>query len=271
MDPDQLRAAARPLRGRDVLAASVPPAIFIALLCIYLVAPEFYLRNVLEERSREGQLVERLTAWGAFLGAVTLGTAAWRLHTRSGALGVSLWRSPRTAIARRGGCLLLAIMACAAFFFWGEELSWGQHFFGWKTPESYAEYSVETNLHNFSAWWMPSVQSVGSVFLCIVYFALPLWWKLRPQNFAGIHGFAAAAPAWPAIFAMGFAFGVKLLKGAYRAVGDVSAEAPAFYTQYLEQINEQHEMLIAFALVLHGVYALAAPVSLLEGELADAG
>jgi len=39
-------------------------------------------------------------------------------------------------------------------YFAGEELSWGQHLFGWSTPVDLAEINdqQETNLHNISSW-----------------------------------------------------------------------------------------------------------------------
>lgn len=41
-----------------------------------------------------------------------------------------------------------------AFYFAGEEISWGQHFIGWETPETIALLNDqnETNLHNMSSW-----------------------------------------------------------------------------------------------------------------------
>lgn len=41
-----------------------------------------------------------------------------------------------------------------AFYFGGEELSWGQHLFGWATPEYLQALNDqgETNLHNMSSW-----------------------------------------------------------------------------------------------------------------------
>ena len=41
-----------------------------------------------------------------------------------------------------------------AFYFAGEEISWGQHYFAWATPESVALLNDqnETNLHNMSSW-----------------------------------------------------------------------------------------------------------------------
>lgn len=44
----------------------------------------------------------------------------------------------------------LAVFALGAVYFAGEELSWGQHVFGWSTPEGWADFNDqgETNLHN---------------------------------------------------------------------------------------------------------------------------
>ena len=46
----------------------------------------------------------------------------------------------------------LVLAALAALFFGGEEASWGQHYFGWKTPDSISKVNAqdETNLHNIS-------------------------------------------------------------------------------------------------------------------------
>jgi hypothetical protein len=48
--------------------------------------------------------------------------------------------------------VLLAAVAC--LYIAGEEVSWGQTFFHWKTPESWAAINVqeETNLHNLGAF-----------------------------------------------------------------------------------------------------------------------
>lgn len=48
--------------------------------------------------------------------------------------------------------LLIAALGC--FYIAGEEVSWGQHFLEWSTPEYWAAYNDqnETNLHNTSSW-----------------------------------------------------------------------------------------------------------------------
>ena len=48
---------------------------------------------------------------------------------------------------------LIAAFGC--FYVGGEEVSWGQHFLNWNTPEYWAAINDqnETNLHNTSAWF----------------------------------------------------------------------------------------------------------------------
>lgn len=47
---------------------------------------------------------------------------------------------------------ILYLFAAASLYIAGEEMSWGQHWFGWGTPESWSEINRqdETNLHNTS-------------------------------------------------------------------------------------------------------------------------
>jgi len=49
----------------------------------------------------------------------------------------------------------VALCSGGCVFFTGEELSWGQHLFGWATPESLLAINDqgETNLHNISSWF----------------------------------------------------------------------------------------------------------------------
>jgi hypothetical protein len=46
------------------------------------------------------------------------------------------------------------IFAVGAVYWAGEEVSWGQHFFGWLTPEGWSAMNdqQETNLHNIGSW-----------------------------------------------------------------------------------------------------------------------
>lgn len=48
--------------------------------------------------------------------------------------------------------IFLIINVCGLFYYAGEEISWGQHFFNWNSPEFFKELNnqKETNLHNIS-------------------------------------------------------------------------------------------------------------------------
>lgn len=49
---------------------------------------------------------------------------------------------------------VVLLISLASFFFMGEEASWGQHYFNWKTPDAFARHHIldnkqhESNLHN---------------------------------------------------------------------------------------------------------------------------
>lgn len=78
----------------------------------------------------------------------------------------------------------LVLLAIGAIYFCGEEASWGQHYFGWSTPESWkqANYQGETNLHNIDEFRIldslpRNLLSAGIIVSCVFW---PLWkWARR--------------------------------------------------------------------------------------------
>lgn len=83
------------------------------------------------------EFFEHLSAW-LFLLSSLLSLGAWVHSNRRGASGL-----------RKVSYVLLALFFFVAF---GEELSWGQHYLGYTTPESLAGLNQqgEVNLHNLS-------------------------------------------------------------------------------------------------------------------------
>ncbi len=77
----------------------------------------------------------------------------------------------------------LTIFALGCFFTAGEELSWGQHFFGWSTPESLAAINKqqETNLHNINGF-ANKTRTILSSLLFIFGALLPLYRKFKHQR-----------------------------------------------------------------------------------------
>ncbi len=198
---------------------------------------------MLQSGRREFQLVELLTFSEALLAGILLLGAAHRL-----------WHGPRPPGGRPAplyATALMGLVGIAALFFAAEEISWGQTFLGWDTPESYRSRSGETNLHNMDL--LVSVQTLGSIFLGAVFFAIPLAWRKR-DSLGLPPGLGPAIPPGPAVFTVAFAFCWKAWKNLYRVLydGDVDT-ATVFYVQFLEQINEQKEMFCAQGLLFYGL------------------
>ncbi|MDZ7735000.1 MAG: hypothetical protein U5P41_01795 [Gammaproteobacteria bacterium] len=62
-------------------------------------------------------------------------------------------------------------------YFAGEEVSWGQHFFDWQTPEELATINDqrETNLHNISSWFDQKPRFLLELFVLFGGVILPAW------------------------------------------------------------------------------------------------
>jgi hypothetical protein len=86
------------------------------------------------------------------LGAVELATPVVALVAAG--VGVAAW-CRGGALPRRWlrGWLVLVTFGC--IYIAGEELSWGQHLFGWSTPDYIGTLNdqKETNIHNISSWF----------------------------------------------------------------------------------------------------------------------
>lgn len=222
------------------------------LLGTWLVAPGFYLRHVLQAEARETQIVEFITFGSGFAAGLLLLWCTWRLWRRRAQFG---WLAPGT----------VGMIALASVFFAGEEVSWGQTYFGWETPPEYKAISYETNLHNVEheielplpfldepLVLRPSVQGLGSLFIITMFIAVPLLWRLKGHGGLPANLEPAIAEA-PVVWCVAVAFIWKFVKDGYRALSP-GYEEQRFYQEFMEQINEHKEMLIAVALLMYGLY-----------------
>ena len=75
--------------------------------------------------------------------------------------------------------LMLVTVAC--IYFAGEEISWGQSFFHWSTPEVISRINdqQETNLHNMSSWFDQKPRLLLALGVLIGGIILPLWRKWK--------------------------------------------------------------------------------------------
>jgi hypothetical protein len=151
----------------------IPVAILIALPIVSHLAPGFYYRHILPE----GYGVLELSHFfvplaGFFLGVQLLFNARVRANL--------IW------------WLLILFGTLACFYTAGEEHSWGQHFFGWETPDDWGKINRqdETNLHNVSPLFNTLPRAVLEVAILICGLVLPLLaWLGRPIRLKGLEPF----------------------------------------------------------------------------------
>ncbi len=228
---------------------ATPIALLGLLILTYLVAPDFYLRYVLEYQHREYQAVEMITFGASLLAAPLLMFAAWRAWRDRPTLPPGATLHQRFDQAFPAGILLS--LALASFFLAGEEVSWGQTFKYWGIAEIDKPRTHETNIHNNLDIPM---QTVGQVYLMAVIFGVPIAWKFRRA--LNLPAFWRPAVAdGPVIFCTAVALAWKFVKELYvGAFGDEPDDR--FYVDFIEQLNEQKEMLVAVALLMFGLFRL---------------
>lgn len=75
----------------------------------------------------------------------------------------------------------MGIFLLGAIYYAGEELSWGQHYFGWGTPEQWTEFNdqQETNLHNTAAIFDQIPRTLLSIAALIGGVLIPLYRKFK--------------------------------------------------------------------------------------------
>lgn len=144
----------------------LPVAVAVVLSALAFVSPNFYDTYM----SPETGVVETvqfallvLTAW-----------LAARLLTR---------RAVAKAHWFRVWSLLLLV---GAIYVGGEEASWGQHYLGWSTPDTWQAVNDqnETNLHNTSSWLDQKPRAILEVAVLFGALLLPLARRTRlyPRN-----------------------------------------------------------------------------------------
>lgn len=112
-----------------------PPLLLVLIVPVKIIAPAFYATWIDGELGLIELATPLISIAGAIVGITLLGISR-NLPTAR----LRLW-------------VLLTTLGCV--YFAGEELSWGQHLFGWGTP-AYLEAvndQEETNLHNISSWF----------------------------------------------------------------------------------------------------------------------
>ncbi len=75
----------------------------------------------------------------------------------------------------------MVLFLLGSIYYAGEEISWGQHFFGWGTPEQWTEFNdqQETNLHNTAAIFDQIPRTLLSIAALIGGVLIPIFRKYK--------------------------------------------------------------------------------------------
>lgn len=150
-----------PAKGEAWWWLWLPIAAALAIIVTFRTAEQFYRDWILPEGYGVLELSQFLLAFAGFVIALRL---LFRPYVK-------------------GWGLLFA--ACAVFtvaclFIAGEEHSWGQHFFHWRTPEYWSEINrqQETNLHNSFSAFNHLPQLVLEIGIVVGGILMPLWQRV---------------------------------------------------------------------------------------------
>jgi len=157
----------------DFIWAIFPPLMLLLLILFAYVDPDLF--QLMMAKDDEGGIVEHATVL-VLLPGIVAGFAAFIYHRKN---LPHLWL---------GWWVLMWTLAC--LFFAGEEVSWGQWFFDWKSPEVFKQLNSqqETNLHSITPWLFQKPQALVETWIIAGGLVLPLWRRykshvwLQPDN-----------------------------------------------------------------------------------------
>lgn len=149
--------------------------------------------------------------------------------------------------------LWFTAVALVCFGFAGEEISWGQHWIGWTSPEYFAEHNRqgETNLHNLNIHFGRIVKSILTLAIIVGGLIMPLRRRERPlSQTPGGHFLDIVTPTLVCVPAAAFVLGVRLIER-FKTWFDLDWEIIAV------NLKETQELYIALFLFIYVLSARA--------------
>ncbi len=143
-----------------------------------------------------------------------------------------------------------ALLGLASLYFAGEEASWGQHWFGWETPEWFGERNDqgETNFHNMSSWFDQKPRLIVELSAIIAGVILPIY---RRHKQIVYHVSQWQSYFWPGFVCLPVSLVVGLIKLPDRIVGGQNVPFP-----FNIRVSETQELYVAigFSIYLASVW-----------------
>ena len=139
----------------------VPVCTAALLALLAAVSPSFYSSYIQPERGLL-EIAQVLISLSTILIAAMLLTR----RARANAHWLRVW---------------ILLMLLGAIYVAGEEASWGQHYLGWATPESWQAVNDqgETNIHNTSSWFDQKPRALLEIAVLFGALLLPLAQRTR--------------------------------------------------------------------------------------------
>lgn len=150
----------------------IPWLLLAGCMIAALNYPAFFESTINAKDSTEGSgWIENLTVLWLVIGVV------WGIY-----LLIAYWNRFRFPLLRLG--VIVWILGC--IYFAGEEISWGQWYFQWKTPETLKEinYQKETNLHNINSWFNEKPRTLVEFWMIFAGLVVPVLRKMGRMHFA---------------------------------------------------------------------------------------
>lgn len=147
-----------------------PPLIVIAQVGAKLIGEELYRDTMRHET-----------------GVVELGTVLFLVIATIFGLRLFLERD-RFPAKWMGTWMLMFTLGC--IYFGGEEASWGQHYFGWGTPEALAAVNAqqETNLHNIAGVFDQLPRNLLALAVLVGGIIVPITMRVRTGSWVSPKG-----------------------------------------------------------------------------------
>ena len=142
----------------------------------------------------------------------------------------------------------LVLFVAAMIFFAGEDLNWGQHYFGWTAPDYFLEHNreEETNIHNMWPLLFNRLpRAIVNTWLIVACILVPLGWRLPVRLTQGF----VPAVLWPdrrLVFGALLVFAIKGLR-------HLSSGAGSDNWLIAIRHSELEELIIAAVLLLYAL------------------
>lgn len=152
-------------------------------------------------------------------------------------------------VAFKGLKVWMVIFLLGSIYYAGEEVSWGQHFFGWATPEGWTDVNdqEETNLHNTSAIFDQIPRSLLTIAALVGGVLIPVYRKVKKHTLSAESFVDWMLPTYVCLPAALLSLLVSLHEKSYEALG---FEIPAVLDI---RTGETKEFLLALFMMMYVV------------------